>query len=84
MAPDRRATAVALQTIASTLLGVGIGPLATGLLSDALLPQLGAESLRYAILLICCSIVIPMFLLWRTYLHLNAKPRQPIAQAVRG
>ncbi|MFJ4387608.1 spinster family MFS transporter [Pseudomonas sp. NPDC089408] len=67
----RRATAVALQTIVSTLCGVGIGPLATGLLSDALMPWFADESLRYALLLISSTLVIPMALLWRTYRHLN-------------
>jgi len=71
----RRATAVALQTIISTLCGVGIGPLATGLLSDALLPMFGDESLRYALLLITCTIVIPIVLLWRTYQHLTGPSR---------
>ena len=71
----RRATAVALQTIISTLCGVGIGPLATGLLSDALMPMFGDESLRYALLLITCTIVIPIVLLWRTYQHLTGLSR---------
>lgn len=72
----RRATAVALQTIVSTLLGVGIGPLATGLLSDALMPMLTDESLRYALLLVNLTIVIPIVLLWRTYQHLTAPSRR--------
>lgn len=71
----RRATAVALQTIISTLCGVGIGPLATGLLSDVLMPLLGDESLRYALLLVSLTIVIPIVLLWRTYQHLAAPSR---------
>jgi len=71
----RRATAVALQTIISTLCGVGIGPLATGLLSDVLMPLLADESLRYALLLVSLTIVIPIVLLWRTYQHLAAPSR---------
>ncbi|WCM49673.1 MFS transporter [Pseudomonas sp. WJP1] len=67
----RRATGVALQTIISTLCGVGIGPLATGLLSDALMPMFAGESLRYALLLISCTLVIAIILLWRTYQHLT-------------
>jgi MFS family permease len=72
---SRRATAVALQTIVSTLCGVGIGPLATGLLSDALMPVFAEESLRYALLLVSCTIVIPLALLWRTHQHLNGLVR---------
>ncbi|WP_449432535.1 spinster family MFS transporter [Pseudomonas putida] len=72
----RRAIAVALQTIVTTLCGVGIGPLATGLLSDALIPMFNDESLRYALLLVSCTIVVPVFLLWRTYQHLTVHSRQ--------
>lgn len=72
---SRRATAVALQTIVSTLCGVGIAPLATGLLSDALMPVFAEESLRYALLLVSCTIVIPLALLWRTHQHLNGHVR---------
>lgn len=36
VSPWQRATAIALQTVFSTLLGIGLGPLAVGLLSDAL------------------------------------------------
>ena len=49
---NRRGTAMALQTIISTLLGIGLGPLLAGLLSDALQPAFGIESLRYALLLV--------------------------------
>ncbi len=48
--PHRRATAVALVLFLSALLGLGLGPLAVGLLSDALEPTLGNQSLRYALL----------------------------------
>ncbi|MBM3111193.1 spinster family MFS transporter [Pseudomonas arcuscaelestis] len=73
---QRRATAVALQTIVTTLCGVGIGPLVTGLLSDALIPTFGAESLRYALLLVTCTIFIAVILLWRTYRHLTVVTEQ--------
>lgn len=48
--PHRRATAVALVLFLTSLLGLGLGPLAVGLLSDALAPSLGKESLRVALL----------------------------------
>ena len=35
---------------ATNLIGVGAGPLLIGLLSDALAPELGSESLRYAMI----------------------------------
>ena len=36
-----------------TLLGVGVGPLFVGMLSDFFVPSLGTESLRYAL---ACSV----------------------------
>lgn len=66
-APDRRGTVMAMQTILSTILGVGLGPLATGILSDLLLPAFGQESLRHALLATSATVVLPMLLLWRVY-----------------
>lgn len=59
----QRATAIALQTVFSTLLGIGFGPLVTGALSDALTPYTGAESLRYALVLVSLTVLIPAFML---------------------
>jgi MFS family permease len=67
--PGRRGTAMALQTIVSTLLGVGIGPLITGLFSDMLLPLFGHESLRYALLLVNLPVICSVLLLMRTANH---------------
>jgi predicted MFS family arabinose efflux permease len=44
-----RALAAALVTLAFNLIGIGLGPLATGALSDGLAPALGLESIRYAL-----------------------------------
>lgn len=49
--PNRRATAVSLVLFLSSLLGLGAGPFAVGLVSDLLEPRLGAESLRYALVI---------------------------------
>jgi MFS family permease len=65
----RRGTAMALQTIVSTLLGVGVGPLITGLFSDMLISQFGQESLRYALLLINLPLIGAVLLLIRTSTH---------------
>ncbi|WP_434543101.1 MFS transporter [Halopseudomonas bauzanensis] len=67
VSPRQRATAVALQTICTTLAGIGLGPILTGLLSDLLLPWSGTESLRHALLLVHLSLLIPMFLLLQLY-----------------
>ena len=66
---SRRGTAMALQTIISTLLGIGVGPLLAGLLSDALQPAFGIESLRYALLLVSLPVVGSVGLLIRTAGH---------------
>jgi hypothetical protein len=60
---------MALQTIVSTLLGVGVGPLITGLFSDMLLPVFGQESLRYALLLVNLPVLYAVLLLVRTANH---------------
>jgi predicted MFS family arabinose efflux permease len=65
----RRGTAMALQTIVSTLLGIGVGPLITGLFSDMLLPLFGQESLRYALLLLSLPVIGAVLLLMRTANH---------------
>lgn len=67
VSPWQRGTAIALQTIFSTLLGIGLGPLATGLLSDALGTTFGHESLRYALLMVSGSLLAPLVLLLTLY-----------------
>lgn len=55
--PNRRATAIALVLFLSALLGLGLGPLAVGMMSDAFAPILGKESLRYALLISTAALV---------------------------
>lgn len=50
--PGTRALAAALFIMIGSVAGLGIGPLAVGMLSDALRPAYGADSLRLAMLLI--------------------------------
>ncbi|MCW2272101.1 putative glucarate transporter [compost metagenome] len=66
---SRRGTAMALQTIVSTLLGVGIGPLLTGLFSDLLVTQFAEQSLRYALVLVSLPLLGSVALLGRTAMH---------------
>ena len=58
-----RAMVVAIFLLVTNLIGVGLGPLAIGLISDLLSARLGSESLRYALL------PIPFLMLWAA-LHL--------------
>jgi predicted MFS family arabinose efflux permease len=48
--PATRALAAALLILIGSLVGLGLGPLAVGVLSDALRPAHGADSLRVALL----------------------------------
>ncbi len=48
--PRMRATATALILLFANLIGMGLGPLAVGVVSDALHPFFGTDSLRYALL----------------------------------
>ena len=38
----------------SSLLGLGVGPVVVGVLSDLFAPRFGVESLRYALMVIGC------------------------------
>lgn len=48
--PHMRATASAIFLFVNNLIGIGLGTVALGALSDSLAAQFGADSLRYAIL----------------------------------
>jgi MFS transporter, Spinster family, sphingosine-1-phosphate transporter len=64
--PDRiRAMSVAVIFLFANLIGMGLGPLAAGALSDALRPSLGEESLRYALLMISPGYLWGAWHLWR-------------------
>ena len=47
-----RALASAILFLVLNLIGLGLGPLFTGMISDALEPSLGSESLRYALVIV--------------------------------
>jgi len=55
--PTMRATAAALLLLCGSLIGLGLGPVLVGLLSDTLQPAHGAASLRLALL-----VVVPLYL----------------------
>lgn len=48
-----RALSIALVYLFANFIGLGLGPLAAGALSDLLHPHFGPESLRYALLTLC-------------------------------
>jgi MFS family permease len=49
---EMRATSIALVYLFSNLIGLGLGPLAAGALSDAFRPWAGEDSLRYSLLVL--------------------------------
>jgi predicted MFS family arabinose efflux permease len=63
--PHMRATAIALVFLFSNLIGMGLGPLAAGALSDALRPRFGEQSLRYALLALSPGYLWCAWHLWR-------------------
>ncbi len=53
--PHMRAMASAVLLFILNMIGMGLGPLAVGMLSDALEPSYGIESIRYALLAVVAS-----------------------------
>jgi MFS family permease len=66
---DRRAIAASVYMLIYNLIGLGLGPLAVGILSDLYIPALGDESLRWAmitVLLVSVGGVSAYFMAART------------------
>jgi MFS family permease len=63
--PRMRALSMALVYLFANLVGMGLGPLAAGALSDALRPVFADESLRYALLMLCPGYGWAAWHLWR-------------------
>jgi len=60
-----RSVALAFIFLLANLIGFGLGPLAIGIISDALAPSLGQESLRYALLLFSPGYLWCAFHTWK-------------------
>jgi MFS family permease len=66
LVPERmRAMSVAIIYLFANLIGMGLGPLAAGALSDAFQSWAGEESLRYALLALCPGYFWGGWHLWR-------------------
>jgi len=66
LVPQRmRALSIAIVYLFANLIGLGLGPVATGVISDALSPRFGNESLRYALLSLCPGFLWVAWHLWR-------------------
>ena len=66
LAPVRvRAMWAAVTLLVINLIGLGVGPLLIGVISDALKPSLGAESLRWAMVIVVSVTPWAIFHYWR-------------------
>lgn len=71
--PEARAIASAVMLFAQNLIGLGLGPLFFGMLSDAFKPMAGDESVRWVLFGAAWLGLIPALLFWRASLRLNAE-----------
>lgn len=66
LVPDRmRAMSIALIYLCANLIGLGLGPLAVGALSDAYRSWAGDDSLRYALVTLCPGYLWVIWQLWK-------------------
>lgn len=85
--PRMRATAIAIMFFFANLIGMGLGPLAVGTLSDAMRPVLHDESLRYALLIFCPGYLWAAWHAWRCAHHLEGRrmehgPPEPTSEPI--
>ena len=65
VADEMRATMMAVVMLLANLIGMGIGPQVVGILSDLLMPLLGTDSLRYAMLIMSFVALWAGYHFWR-------------------
>lgn len=70
---EARAVAASLVVFGQNLIGLGLGPLAFGMLSDALQPMAGTDSVRWVLYGAAWLGLIPAFFFWRASLRLTAE-----------
>ncbi|MFN7026559.1 MAG: spinster family MFS transporter [Pseudorhizobium sp.] len=69
--PRARAVAASIMLFGQNLIGLGLGPLLFGVLSDMLQPAYGQESVRWVLYGAAWLGLIPAFFFWRASLRLN-------------
>lgn len=78
LVPERmRAMAFALVYLLANLIGMGLGPLAAGMLSDAYEPWAGEQSLRYALLTLSPGYLWVAWYAWRASQTVTRDLRPP-------
>jgi predicted MFS family arabinose efflux permease len=71
--PRGRAMAAAVLLFFQNLIGLGLGPLAFGMLSDGIKPTFGENSVQWVLYAASLMSLIPAFFFWRCSLQLNAE-----------
>ena len=71
--PEARAMAASMVVFGQNLIGLGMGPLLFGMLSDALIPVAGQDSVRWVLFGAAWLGIIPAFFFWRASLRLKAE-----------
>ena len=71
--PEARAVASAVMLFGQNLIGLGLGPLFFGMLSDAFKPVAGDDSVRWVLWGAAWLGLIPAFFFWRASLRLKAE-----------
>lgn len=71
-----RAVWASITLLSTNLIGLGLGPSLVGLLSDALRPRFGNESLRYAMLAVEMFTPLAILLYWRAGVLLRRMPSE--------
>ncbi|MBX9886286.1 MAG: MFS transporter [Novosphingobium sp.] len=69
--PEARAMASAILLFSQNLIGLGLGPLFFGMLSDAIKPVAGGDSVRWVLYGAAVIGLVPAFFFWRMSLRLN-------------
>lgn len=71
--PRARALAASIMLFGQNLIGLGLGPFLFGVLSDALQPVAGQESVRWVLYGAAWLGLIPAYFFWRASLRLTAE-----------
>ena len=71
--PEARALATAILLFCQNLIGLGLGPLFFGMLSDGIKPLVGDDSVRWVLYGSAWLGLIPAYFFWRCSLRLNAE-----------
>lgn len=73
--PQSRAMAVSVKLFVQTLFGLGLGPLVFGIISDAIKPIAGEDSVRWVLLFAVSLLFVGAFGDWRASLNMKRELR---------